>query len=192
MRVLSISYKPVEGGSLGGHFALHVTLGGGDTASVFSPAQLASKIHDSIESLGIKAKIKGVLIDCREAKESSEDMISLLGVLKDWGLFINLWVAQDTRYPWFEYASFITVFVTSPRWPNFRVSEIRYIPPSNMIDWTEPEVYDVNAQAACYVEFSKPMSQAVQGGNVVAFLTSCKRPWGLIGWNVAITFKLGD
>ena len=82
MNVSSIRYQPVEGGALGGHFALHVTLGADLAPSGFTTAaSLATRIHDIFESLALKSKVKGVLIDCREAQGDPDEMSSLLQTL---------------------------------------------------------------------------------------------------------------
>ena len=191
MTVTSLRYQPIEGGALGGHFALHVTLGGGDSPGViFSATKLSTRIHDAFESLQLKHNsVRGVLIDCRKSDASIEEMMSLLGVLHDWKLMVNLWVGEGIRHPWFELASYITVFVTSQHWPNFKVSEIRYVMPVAGEPWIEPDVYDVNAQAGCYIVPRMGMSSAL-----ITFVTECKRPWGVVipAKRTAIEFKLTE
>lgn len=176
MKVSSIRYQPIEGGALGGHFALHVTLGAGDSPGViFSATELATHIHDDFEKLSLKAKaIRGVLIDCRAATHDVDEMNALLGTLKDWGHQIILWVNEDIRHPWFEFANYITVFVRSRNWANFRVTEIRYEPPSEG-PWEEPEVFDVNQNAASYV-----VAGAQSASIILKFVTEAKRPWGIV------------
>jgi len=185
MNVASIRYQPVEGGAFGGHFALHVTLGAADAPSVTS-TELTTRIHDCFEALALKSKIKGVLIDCREAVGSAEEMQSLLSTLKDWGLVVHLWVGESTRYAWFDPSQYIVVFVKSQHWPNFRVNEIRYVMPEG--DWVEPDVYDVNAGAVCYII----PSEGAKGGSLISFITECKRPWGIIKDRIAIDFKVSE
>ena len=187
MHVTSIRYQPVEGGALGGHFALHVTLGASDGPSVFSATELSTRIHDAFEVLGIKG-IHGVLIDCRAAAPTAEEMMSLLGTLRDWNYFVNLWVGELVRYPWFEIARYITVFVTRKNWPNFKCNEIRYVPPESG-EWTEPEIYDVNTLTPGYV-----LPRTRNTADLLKFVTSAKRPWGVVltsqGMPPAIDFKL--
>jgi hypothetical protein len=190
MTVTSIRYQPIEGGALGGHFALHVALGAGDGPGAFlSDTDVAERIHNAFESLDLKFKaVRGVLFDCRRHDAVSEEMISLLGTLRDWGFSIVLWVGQTTRHPWFEYATYITVFVTSALWPNFKVNEIRYVMPDNVQEWTEPEVYDVNASGSLYL-----MPPAGNTSALLAFATQCAKPWGVILPAVktpAIAFKI--
>jgi len=190
MHVTALRYQPIEGGGLGGHFALHVALGGGDTPGAdLSPTELATRIHDCYEKLAITHKgPKGVLFDCRLVFDAAEDMRSLLGTLRDWGLNIILWVREETRYSWFEFANYITVFVHSPHWPNFKVSEIRYVPdPSGLL---EPEVFEVNSNASLYLV---PPVKSVSAKDILSFITSAKRLWGVIQpvkFTLSIDFKL--
>jgi hypothetical protein len=200
MIVTSLRYQTIEGGALGGHFALHVTLGGASNGpSEFSPTELSTKIHDCFTKLDLKAKLlTGILFDCRmnllpgmvNPNFTSEDMISLLGTLKDWGHNIVLWVDETTRYAWFEYASYITVFVHSKNWPNFRVNEIRYESPTDG-EWLEPEVFEVNQNATAYLKPEK-----IDTKSVIKFILESKRAWGVIiptRGVPAIDFKLqGD
>ena len=182
MTVNSIRYQPIEGGALGGHFALHVTLGEGNLPGVDStPTEVSTRIHDAFKSLDLKSKsISGVLFDCRKAILAPEEMISLLGTMRDWKYPIILWVGEMTRHPWFEYANFITVFVVSTNWPNFRANEIRYVPPINGDEWTEPEVFEVNQGAVCYVDpFSDRKNKSV-ATQLLQFITEAKRAWGVI------------
>lgn len=192
MIVTSIRYQPVEGGTLGGHLALHVTLGvEADPGVSFSPNTLSEKIHDCFEELNLKSKsIRGVLIDCRRAIITSDDMISLLGTLRDWSYTVVLWVSEKTRYPWFELASYITVFVISRSWANFKVNEIRYLAPNIGSPWTEPEIYDVNANVPSYLVVG-----SCANVDILAFITEAKRPWGLVIPAVkspSISFKLAE
>jgi len=176
MHVTSIRYQPVEGGALGGHFALHVTLGAGDSPGVsLSATELTARIHDAFQTLNLKTKVRGVLLDCREAVGESDEMSSLLEILKDWGCVRFLWVNETTRYAWFDPSQHIVVFVKSQHWPNFRVNEIRYVTPLNPDEWAEPDVYDVNGGAYCYLLSAAPKSELLR------FVTECKRPWGIIG-----------
>jgi hypothetical protein len=191
MTITSIRYQPVEGGALGGHFALHVSIGDGNVPGVsLSATELTKKIHDSFESLAIISEAtKGVLLDCRGAmlREISDDMTSLIGTLRDWGFMVVLWVDEKTRYSWFEKANYITVFVTSANWPNFRVNEIRYVPSNG--SWIEPEVYPVNVNAPGYVEASLDHSPA----DILKFVTEAKRAWGVVARyrsGPSITFKV--
>ena len=188
MTVVSIRYQPIEGGALGGHFALHVTLGGEASPGVFfDPTALATKLHDAYESLDLQFKaIRGILFDCRKADINSEDMTSLLGTIRDWGFKVILWIGESIRFPWFEIASYITVFVTSQHWPNFRVNEIRYVAPAIGDTWIEPDVYDVNANASSYI------IPGASKSSVLPFITACKRPWGIVGKGPAIEYKLKD
>jgi hypothetical protein len=192
MTVTSLRYQPIEGGALGGHFALHVTLGGASNGlSEISPTELSTKIHECFQKLDLKAKLlTGILFDCREGTFLSEDMISLLATLKDWGHNIVLWVDETTRYAWFEYASYITVFVRSKNWPNFRVNEIRYEAPADG-EWLEPEVFEVNQNATAYIKPEKMDTKSV-----IKFILESKRAWGVIiptRGVPAIDFKLqGD
>jgi hypothetical protein len=189
MNVSSIRYQPVEGGALGGHFALHVTLGADMAPNGFTTAaSLATRIHDIFESLGLKSKIKGVLIDCRESVGDPDEMSSLLQTLKDWGITIVLWVGDKTRYSWFDPSYYITVFVRTQHWPNFRVNEIRYVMDWNQNAWIEPDVYDVNVGAASYIVWNDKIPR----GALVQFVTDCKRPWGIIGSAASIGFKIKE
>jgi hypothetical protein len=191
MVVTSIRYQPIEGGALGGHFALHVTLGGGDAPGVaFGSTELSTRIHDVYESLALKYKaVRGALFDCRKADVTDDEMTSLLGTLKDWGLSVILWVNESTRYSWFEFANYIAVFVTSQHWPNFKVSEIRYVMPVLGEEWIEPDVYDVNASVGAYLIPRSGMSSAL-----ITFATECRRPWGVVipMKRTAIEFKLTE
>jgi hypothetical protein len=186
MTVTSIRYQPIEGGALGGHFALHVTLGEGNLPGVFSPTELATRIHDCFEKLALQTKVRGVLVDCRAAVGETYDMGSLLSTLKDWGFTVILWVGESVRYSWFDPTYYIVAFVTSQHWPNFRVNEIRYVMPWEKDKWAEPDVYDVNANATCYVVFTGG------GPDVVRFITECKRPWGIIGQAPSIDFSKAE
>ena len=95
-----------------------------------------------------------------------------------------LGVGDRTRYSWFDPSQYIVAFVKSQHWPNFRVNEIRYVMPVDQDKWIEPDVYDVNAGATCYV-----VSLGAYA-NTMNFITECKRLWGIIGRVVAIDFKL--
>ena len=193
MNVTSLRYQPVEGGALGGHFALHVTLGPSNGAGSISPTDLSTKVHDAFDKLAVRSNIKGVLVDCRNLGASNSDMDALLGTLRDWGLFINLWVGEKTRFPWFTYANYITVFLTKPKWPNFRVSEVRYFPPP-LGDWEEPEIFEVNKDATCWFT---PSARATPA-EVVKFASETRRPWGVTSWGFekrtipSVTFKLDE
>lgn len=177
MRVSSIRYQPVEGGTLGGHFALHVTLGGDEAPEAFSfePSEVASRIHDAFEELDLKTSVdRGVLIDAREDPNvSSEEMIELIGILRDWKLLITAWVSEKKRAAWFDGLNYLTVFVRSQHWPNFRASEIRYEPQKG--DWIEPEIFEVNSKSLCYVHVSNGNLKPLYG-----FISNAKRPWGVI------------
>ena len=174
MHVTSLRYQPVEGGALGGHFALHVSIGESNLPGLtFSATELSTRIHDAFEKLGLKV-IRGVLIDCRSGTLLAEEMLSLLGVLRDWKYLIILWVGERVRYPWFELANNITAFVTSKNWPNFKVTEVRYIPPE-VGAWEEPEVFEVNQGSWCYV-----MPRKRDTAEVLKFVTEARRAWGLI------------
>ena len=193
MNVTSLRYQPIEGGALGGHFALHVTLGASDGPGVpFTPTMLSTKIHEVFEILNLQAKVKGVLVDCREADLvplTTGEMTSFLSTLKDWGVTVIVWVNEGTRYAWFDPSQYIVVFVTHQHWPNFRVNEIRYVMPQDPAKWIEPDVYDVNAAATCYLV---PTEKQTKAAPVIDFVTKCKRPWGIIRDIVAISFKLKD
>ena len=174
MRVTSIRYQPIEGGGQGGYFALHVTLGAGDGPGVvFSPTALSTKLHEAFESLSLKSPVRGVLLDCREAVGTNEEMSSLIGSLKDWKYIVILWVGESTRYPWFE-GCFVTAFVASQHWPNFKATEIRYVLPTTE-DWIEPDVYEVNATTPCFL-----VAGEAKGKDILSFVTDCKRLWGVI------------
>jgi hypothetical protein len=188
VKAISIRYQPVEGGALGGHFALHVTLGEGNLPSDLTPTELATRVHDCFEKLALKCAIKGVLVDCRQAISEVYDMGSFLSTLKDWGYTILLWVGEKTRYSWFDPSYYIVAFVTSRHWPNFRVNEIRYVLIGSEDQWAEPDVYDVNANATCYV--IPPVNLPL--ASITAFITGCKRPWGVIGKAAAIDFTKVD
>ena len=180
MKVISLRYQPVEGGALGGHFALHVTLGGGDPASVFSASSLATKIHDCFQKLDLKSPVRGILLDCRQSDAGMEEMSSLIAILRDWGLFVNLWVGDETRYPWFE-GCHITVFTGRDHWANFRVDEVRYILSENPALWHEPDIYAVNKLSVCYVLPAEGiLGSSKYRGELLHFLTECRRPWGVI------------
>jgi hypothetical protein len=176
MRVSSIRYQPIEGGTLGGHFALHVTLGADDDPESFilSPTELATMIHNNYKSLNLRSEIiRGVLFDSRNAYgiETSE-MLSLVGTLRDWGMFIDAWVDEYKRCAWFEKVNYLTVFLHSENWPNFRVNEIRFEPKGD--NWAEPEIFEVNQNAPGYVY------PGADTGKVLAFISNAKRPWGVI------------
>jgi len=190
MNVTSLRYQPVEGGALGGHFALHVTLGASDGPGVFVPlADLSSRIHGAFEVLNLQAKVKGVLLDCREGFGERDEMASLVSTLLDWGMTVILWVDETTRHAWFDPRCYIAAFVTHQHWPNFRVNEIRYVMPQDPTKWIEPDVYDVNAAATCYLV---PTEKQTKAAPIIDFVTKCKRPWGIIRDIVAISFKLKD
>ena len=187
MRVASIRYRPIEGGALGGHYALHVTLGGSDAPKVFSVNDLAAKIKDCFDKLAIRSPIKAILLDCRGAELNNDEMASLLGLLQDWGLFISTWVDESTRHPWFDKAGRITVFVRSQHWPNFKVQEVRYVPTG---EWKEPDIYEGNAppNALLYIVDDPRLDN----GKLLAFITECRHPWGLASpvRRPSIDFKL--
>jgi hypothetical protein len=194
MRVSSIRYQPIEGGTLGGHFALHVTLGASSGPDAFyldlSPTELSGKIHDAFETLDLKSKsIRGVLIDARNDEPNTAEMMALLGTLHDWNMHTVSWVSEKTRAAWFEMTSFIVVFVKSVHWPNFRVNEIRFEPSGEA--WVEPDIYEVNANVPSYVY------TAISGlsAGVLPFVCSAKRPWGVIlpiRSTYAVNFPLGE
>ena len=188
MTVSSIRYKPVDGGALGGHFALHISLGAGNGPSgYFTSTELTTRIREIFGQLELKSKVRGVLISCLEAVGDNEEMTSLVQTLLDWGFMVILWVKGETRYSWFDPRCYITVFVTTQHWPNFRVNEIRYVMPTDSNEWTEPDVYDdVNGRAACYMV---PKEASIP---IIHFATECKRPWGLIGVSVDVAFLLKD
>jgi len=166
---------------------LHLSIGEKDLPGAsFTIAELTERIHAVIESLKLKSRVKGVLINCLTAVGGNEEMISLLQTLKEWGITVILWVGETTRYPWFDPSQYIVAFVTHQHWPNFRVNEVRYIMGEK--DWLEPDIYDVNMNATCYVV---PTPNA-KGAAVVAFITECKRPWGVLGKSAAIDFKLKE
>jgi hypothetical protein len=76
----------------------------------------------------------------------------------------------DKRCSWFSFANHIAVFLESPFWPNFKVNEIRYTPQA---EFTEPEIYDVNANALCYIE-------AQDNTKVLSFAIDAKASWGIV------------
>jgi len=177
MRVSHMRYQPIEGGALGGLFALHVSLGSSnDPESVtLSSTELGTMIHDAFATLALATLYpQGVLFDVREADDlDSEEMRSLLDVLRDWKYVLIAWVGEEKRSAWFSLVGYIVAFVHSQHWPNFHVNEIRFEPQGD--DWTEPEVYGVNAGATCYV---------VEQGNrdaLLLFVKNAKKPWGVIG-----------
>jgi hypothetical protein len=180
MRISRFRYQPIEGGTLGGHFALHVTLGAGDDPESLSfdydTSALATKIHDIFEALKLQSRfVRGVLFDAREAFDlDTAEMLSLLGVLRDWKINVVAWVGEAKRPAWFELCNYITAFVTSPHWSNFRVNEIRFVPTGEK--WIEPEVYEVNDAAPGYIDASNGQPAA----SVLVFTTEAKRPWGVI------------
>jgi len=188
MTVVSIRYQPIEGGALGGHFALHVTLGGDHAPGVsMDSMELGARIYAAFEKLDLKFKaIRGVLFDCRKSNATNEEMSTLLGTLRDWGMTVILWVGQSIRHPWFEFGSYLTVFVTGQHWPNFKVSEIRYVMPID--NWVEPEIYDVNTKVSSYLI---PPREA-KSADVLTFVTSCTRPWAIIGKSPALAFALEE
>jgi hypothetical protein len=175
MRVSQIRFQPIQGGTLGGLFALHVTLGGEDSPELPSlkPKAVAALISGAFATLALKHPgPKGILLDCRAYREpNSEEMLELLGLFKDWGYTSILWVRDDRRYAWFEFASYITAFVASPHWINFKASEIRYIPGP----WTEPDIFETNAQASLYLQ-----PDSFSAKDVLSYVTSAKRSWGFI------------
>lgn len=187
MNVSQIRYQPIEGGTLGGLFALHVRLGGNSKLASeffsFDAAALAKMIHDSFNVLKFEFKgVDAVLFDCRFVdKINTEEMLSLLGILRDWKIHTFAWVNEDTRYAWFEYINYITVFVRSTHWPNFKVSEIRYIPSDDSLfgdaELAEPEIYDVNAKAAKYIWAVPPLNTE----HLLKFVKSATQArWGVI------------
>lgn len=180
MRVSHLRYKPIEGGTLGGLFALHVTLGVGDGPESFSLSSkaLLQSIRNAYTTLDFAYKgLDGVLFDCLEAEVGNEEMLEVLGTLQDWGVRTIAWVGADKRHPWFEKVNYLTVFVAAEKWPNFKASEIRVCPDAegNLL---EPELLPVNAGASAYF----------YGGDVsrsMVFLKTAKqRRWGYIAPNV--------
>jgi hypothetical protein len=180
MRISRFRYQPIEGGTLGGHFALHVKLGAGDDPESLSfdydTTALAAKIHDIFEALNLQSRfVRGVLFDAREADTlDSAEMLNLLGILRDWKLNVIAWVGEKKRWAWLELCDYITVFVGSPHWANFRVNEIRFVPSGEK--WIEPEIYEVNASAPGYIDASNGQPSA----SVLVFATEAKRAWGVI------------
>lgn len=175
---------------LGGHFALHLALGGSDALGAeYSPTEITETIHTIIASLSSKPQaVRGVLFDMRNAKPSSEEMTSILATLKDWQLFTVLWVDPGTRYGWFELANYVTVWLIGPRWPNFKVNEIRYQPAAQAESWPEPDLYEVNAATNAYLVVEK---KAAMAKKVFAFVSNASRPWGLItgsAWTAKILY----
>ena len=176
MRISHIRFQPIEGGALGGHFALHITLGAeSDPESfVLSPVEITTKIHSAYETLGIKAQaVRGVLFDTRFADVDTTEMFTLLGTIRDWKLTIIAWVNEDKRCAWFELVNYLTVFVRSKNWPNFKASEIR-LDPNDDLAWAEPEIYEVNGKTPCYVNVH--MGDA----NIVPFICSASHMWGVV------------
>ena len=186
MKISSIRYTPIEGGSLGGHFALHVILGSKDKTELpdLDSSAIATKIHDAFEILGLKTTtLKGVLIDARDNSSiESEEMLSLLGTLRDWNIERFAWVGEKKRAAWFEFLNHLVVFVKSQHWANFRVSEIRYAPDDDK--WIEPDVFEVNRNALLYVTV-KDTSIA---GKILPFVTDAKNRWGVIGFKPEVQF----
>ena len=180
MRISRLRYQPIEGGTLGGHFALHVKLGVGDDPEPFSfdldVTTIAQRIHDAFEVLGLKHTMaKGVVFDAREAELlDAADMLSLLGTLRDWRFTIVAWVGEKRRSAWFELVNYLTVFVRSAHWPNFKVNEIRFVPSGDT--WIEPEVYEVNNGAVQYVDASSGLPVT----SVLTFVANAKRSWGIV------------
>jgi hypothetical protein len=189
MRVSRIRYQPIEGGTLGGQFALHVRLGAGDgpesSSFEIDASNLATKIHDAFKTLDLKSSaIRGVLIDARDDENvDSNEMISLLGTLHDWNLTIVAWAEARKRAAWFERVNYLTVFVRTQHWPNFRVNEIRYVD----IELVEPDVFEVNTNAMCYLD-----AFMTNAKDVLTFVTSAKRLWGVIDSSASIDFPLGE
>jgi len=178
MRVSHIRYMPIEGGTLGGHFALHVILGASNDpeCSSLDENDLATLIHDAFEKLNLShGNIQGVLFDVRRADDlDSNEMLSLLGTLRDWNIHIIAWVNERKRYPWFEQLGYLTVFVESVNWPNFKVNEIRVEP--EMLEWVEPAIYEVNANATSYLQ----PSLGLDAMKVLTFIKNARRNWGVI------------
>jgi hypothetical protein len=177
MRISQLRYMPIEGGTLGGHFALHVVLGSSNTSEgiSLSEIELLSKLHKATETLGIRAdRAKAVLFDVRKATDlSTEDMISILGTLRDWKYTVIAWVGDEKRYAWFDLVNYLTVFINNPHWPNFKVSEIRYTPQD---EWLEPDAYEVNASTASYVVMPAPQ----YARKLLPFVCGASHPWGII------------
>jgi len=189
MRVSEISYKPIEGGTLGGHFALHIRLGvSDDPESVeLSSNELASKIHDAYDKVKSgETRLQAVLIDSLLVTDvDSSQMIELLATLRDWKFFIIAWVEDYKRAPWFELVNYLTVFIRKFHWPNFKVTEIRYSPIEQ--PWIEPEIYPVNANAPCYIDVV-----SVTTRELVAFIMGAHHPWGVIRHFPVVSFPLRE
>jgi hypothetical protein len=175
MYLSSLRYKPIEGGTLGGHFAIHVTLGGGDSAESLSLDEnaLARKIHDAYTKLGLSpAYLKGVLIDTRNAPNlDANEMVALMSALRDWNYYVGIWVDGTKRCSWYSLANYIVAFVSTENWANFKCNEIRYVPYSG--NFVEPDIYDVNANTPCYVD-------TTDNAQALIFITTAKRSWGII------------
>lgn len=175
MRISSLRYQPIEGGTLAGLFAIHVRLGADSSPESFSfdDTQLSRKIHEAFEALTLSSNIeKGVLLDCRDAETiDTAEMSSFISTLNDWGYFVGAWVNDGKRSAWFSLLRHIVVFIDKPFWSNFKVNEIRYTPSGP--DYIEPEVYDVNKGAFCYI-------QAQDNPRIVTFITGAKRTWGIV------------
>lgn len=175
MRVSQIRYQPIEGGTLGGHFALHVTLGVdasfGPESFNLTPSELSTSIHNAFSKLDFAFKTQNelVLFDCVAGEVNTEEMLSLLGTLRDWGMKIVVWIRDDKRCAWFELANYITVFLCGQHWANFKANEIRY---TILNGEAEPDIYDVNQGAYLYV---------YNHTNVLSFIKNApKHRWAVI------------
>jgi hypothetical protein len=191
MRISHIRYQPIEGGTLGGHFALHVKLGADSDPESFSlnSTELATKIHEAYEILDLKSQaIRGVLIDTRlDELVDATEMMALIGTLRDWNMTVVAWVGEKRRASWFEKVNYLTVFIHDKNWPNFKVNEIRYEPIGDTL--IEPDIFEVNQNVPGYV-YCDLQTSAVRS-KILAFVFQAKRPWGVIGNYTAVAFPMG-
>jgi len=168
-------YAPIQGGLLGGVFALELSFGG---QLRLSPSEFLKQIDRIAASVFPEASHRRILwFDIANlADVEATEMDEVLAVLRDKGFVVIIESNGQSRPAWFNFATALVVSLREKDWLGFSVSAIRYEPPAED-DWVEPRIEANNGSKSRYLVYS---SDEVKPTKVLGFLSKAKSDWGII------------
>lgn len=174
MKVAELSYKPKQGGLSSGTLMLYLQVEGESSPSPdFEVIDIVERCEQATFLFAMK--IRNILI--KPSKEADEKQIlQLLILLRDRGFTVAL-LLEGYHVPiYLHEANFVQAIVTTPKWSNFKVNELLYIPRDNNL--IEPEIAQNNTLCQKYLLI--PKEKKVNIKPYLQFIKEAKFPWGLI------------
>lgn len=178
MKVSSLVFAPLQGGALGGLFALELTLGGRLETSPPSLLEQIVKSADSSFPPGYRRR--AIWVQAMNAIDFDQtEMDETLAVLRDKGFIVVVETDGQARPEWFNYATALVATLRTSKWLEYTVAELRYAPPVED-EWREPLVGANNEAKSRYLVYN-PVK--VSPRKVLTFMAEATHEWGVIDWS---------